>query len=261
MDTNIKICSVCGEVKALTEYHKDKQKSDGLRPECKKCKSARDAVWRKNNLEKKREADREYCRKNAESNRKRALDWHYANRDKHIRSMCEYVKQRKRTDKEFVLREAIRTRICDTVRAYVRRRIYKQCTKEFHEIVGSSAKYLCEWIESQFTEGMTWDNYGSVWHVDHVKPCCSFNMLDENDVKRCFHWSNHQPLFKRDNLSKHGKVIPEMISRHQEKVEHYLRTKGSPQRDSGGETTNSSKVKTGHLKADKLKMDNPHASV
>lgn len=51
---------------------------------------------------------------------------------------------------------------------------------------------------------MTWENHGE-WHIDHIKPCCSYNMLVIEEQLECFHYSNLQPLWKHENLSKGGK--------------------------------------------------------
>jgi len=48
---------------------------------------------------------------------------------------------------------------------------------------------------------MTWKNYGE-WHVDHIKPCAKFNLIIDKEQKRCFHYSNLQPLWAKDNIKK-----------------------------------------------------------
>ena len=60
------------------------------------------------------------------------------------------------------------------------------------------------YIEGKFTEGMNWDNYGQ-WHVDHKRPCASFNLTIRADQLACFHFSNLQPLWAADNLLKSDK--------------------------------------------------------
>jgi len=81
--------------------------------------------------------------------------------------------------------------------------VSKKVGKTF-ELVGCSRDELVSHLESKFTEGMMWDNYGT-WHVDHIKPCCSFNLEDPEEQKKCFHWTNLQPLWAKDNTSKGGK--------------------------------------------------------
>jgi hypothetical protein len=53
---------------------------------------------------------------------------------------------------------------------------------------------------------MTWENYGPVWHVDHIRPCVSFDFLDPAQQRACFHYTNLQPLFALENLKKGGRV-------------------------------------------------------
>ena len=53
---------------------------------------------------------------------------------------------------------------------------------------------------------MTWDNYGE-WHIDHIKPCCGFDLTDFEQQKKCFHYTNLQPLWAKDNITKNGKFI------------------------------------------------------
>ena len=53
---------------------------------------------------------------------------------------------------------------------------------------------------------MKWDNHGLYgWHIDHIQPCNSFDLSNEEEQKKCFHYSNMQPLWAFDNLSKGAK--------------------------------------------------------
>ena len=56
-------------------------------------------------------------------------------------------------------------------------------------------------FEAQFTEGMSWDNYGE-WHQDHVRPINSFNVMNKKERMVCFNWRNLQPLWANENLNK-----------------------------------------------------------
>lgn len=74
------------------------------------------------------------------------------------------------------------------------------------ELTGCSKDDLYSHLESKFTEGMNWDNYGK-WHIDHIKPCVSFDLTDTEEQKKCFHWTNLQPLWAIDNMRKGAKYV------------------------------------------------------
>jgi hypothetical protein len=57
-------------------------------------------------------------------------------------------------------------------------------------------------FESLFRDGMTWENYGHYWHIDHIKPCSKFNLNRLDECLACFRWSNLQPLLGSENWSK-----------------------------------------------------------
>jgi hypothetical protein len=79
------------------------------------------------------------------------------------------------------------------------------------ELLGCSKKEFIDYFESKFTEGMTWDKIGKEIHIDHIRPCCSFNLKDEEEQKKCFHYTNLQPLWAKDNLSKGNKYDEKLI--------------------------------------------------
>lgn len=71
------------------------------------------------------------------------------------------------------------------------------------DYIGCTAPELKTHLESQWTEGMNWDNYGlEGWHIDHIRPLKSFDLSDEEQQRVCFHYSNLQPLWAKDNLEK-----------------------------------------------------------
>ena len=72
-------------------------------------------------------------------------------------------------------------------------------------LIGCSPEELKEYIESLWTEGMSWENYGD-WHIDHKKPCASFDLLKEAEQRECFHYTNLQPMWAEENLRKGSKV-------------------------------------------------------
>lgn len=75
------------------------------------------------------------------------------------------------------------------------------------DLVGCSLPELKQHLENQFKENMDWSNWGiKGWHIDHIKPCSSFNLLDESEQKKCFHYTNLQPLWWYENISKRNKI-------------------------------------------------------
>jgi hypothetical protein len=73
-------------------------------------------------------------------------------------------------------------------------------------LVGCDAAVLRAHLESQFEEGMSWDNFGQ-WEVDHVRPCASFDLSDPEQQQACFHYRNLQPLWKEVNRRKAAKLV------------------------------------------------------
>ena len=71
-------------------------------------------------------------------------------------------------------------------------------------MVGCTIAELYKYLEDQFVDGMSWENR-SEWHIDHRRPCASFNLLDVEQQRMCFHYTNLQPLWSNDNLCKSDK--------------------------------------------------------
>ena len=71
-------------------------------------------------------------------------------------------------------------------------------------LTGKTPEDMREYLEEKFSDGMSWENYGN-WHVDHIRPVSSFNLLNTKEICECWNWQNLQPLWKFDNLSKRDK--------------------------------------------------------
>lgn len=74
---------------------------------------------------------------------------------------------------------------------------------KMRDLIGCTVPQVKAHLEAQFHEGMTWENYGrGGWHIDHIRPCASFDLTDPNQVRQCFHYTNLQPLWEWENCTK-----------------------------------------------------------
>ena len=78
-------------------------------------------------------------------------------------------------------------------------------SKRSADLVGCSWDQLVAHLQSQFEPWMNWDNCGSEWHVDHIKPCAAFDLSVESERMACFHYTNLRPLRAIDNWSKNSR--------------------------------------------------------
>lgn len=69
------------------------------------------------------------------------------------------------------------------------------------QLLGCTIDFFKEYIKNQFKDSMSWKNYGK-WHLDHIKPCKSFDLSKDYNQEACFHYSNYQPLWAYDNIVK-----------------------------------------------------------
>ena len=74
------------------------------------------------------------------------------------------------------------------------------------ELLGCTPEFVRSHIESQFRNGMTWDNHGAVWHIDHIIPVSAFDLTSEEGCRLAFNWANLRPLFAEDNLKKWARL-------------------------------------------------------
>ena len=110
---------------------------------------------------------------------------------------------RMRIDVHFKLKDRVRNRL---------RKILKLAntkkTQTTFKLLGCSPDFLRQHLEAQFQPGMSWDNWTiDGWHIDHIKPCASFDLTDTAQQRECFHYTNLQPLWAKDNLRKGATVI------------------------------------------------------
>jgi hypothetical protein len=142
-------------------------------------------LWSKNNIEKKRSIWRTYYYKNSKK----------LNQDK-----IKYRNEVYAKDSYFRLYTCIRTRINKVIKNNIK------CKKTLNLLGIPNVKFLKKYLESKFKDGMTWEKRGLI-HIDHIIPCASFDLKDPKQQAKCFHYTNLQPLWAKENLSKGAKIL------------------------------------------------------
>ena len=163
----------------------------------KKNKEKRKEYYKKNK-EKKLEYDKEYRQNNKEKILEQRKEYRQNNKEQISEYQKEYQRKRFQNDPIFRMIKNYRIR---TRKAYTEGRK----SKSTMELLGCTGIELANHLEKQFQPGMTHDNYGK-WHIDHIRPIASFDLSDPEQEQECFHYTNLQPLWAEDNLSKGHKL-------------------------------------------------------
>ena len=214
------ICKECN-----SEYRQENK--DGIRK------------YYQDNKEKLLESKKQYYKNNTDKILEYKNKNYYKNRDALLMAQKEYTEKNKEKIKEYrennkehiaikdrKYRQKNIKRISERERKYAAKRIKEnieirildRCRKRLYKAINGTAKSaptikligctveeLLKHLESQFTDGMSWDNYGE-WHIDHIIPCASFNFKNEEEQYRCFNYKNLQPLWAIDNFIKGSKM-------------------------------------------------------
>lgn len=190
----IKICNQCKKEKNILEFPRDKYTKDGFTASCKICRYEKSKKWhRKNYLENKNKV----LNKNSEW---RKSNWSKVYKQRKESGYCKRSRKKWYHKKgKFNINWVISERIRHRVRNILNGKVKSQNTLK---LLGCSIPELMKHLESKFYGEMTWGNYGSYWHIDHIRPCASFNLQKKEEQKLCFHFSNLQPLTAKENLSK-----------------------------------------------------------
>lgn len=114
---------------------------------------------------------------------------------KQLRSIRAH-NRRKRESPKLRMEDALRARVMMSMK---RRNTIK--TSRTFELIGCTGADLAAHIEKQFKRGMSWDNYGSKWHVDHIAPLSYFDMSNPDDQRRAWNWQNLRPLWALQNIT------------------------------------------------------------
>ena len=189
----MKICTKCKIEKETTYFGLDNKQKDKLNMHCFDCRKA----YRKENKEK----ITAYRKSRLHLTRIVKAEYDLIYRQENKEKIAGYKKKWENENKDNIIYK---------IKRNLRRRIHhaiKNNYKSDHTmtLLGCSVEEFLKYMESKFLPGMTWDNYGlgeGKWHVDHIRPCCDFDLSIPEEQQKCFHYSNMQPLWEKDNLKK-----------------------------------------------------------
>lgn len=117
-------------------------------------------------------------------------------------------KAKREADPKYKINDAMKSAIYDALK-------YKKAGRSWEKVVDYTLTKLMNHLELKFKGNMSWENYGEVWHIDHIIPKSKFHFQNTNDseFKICWALENLQPLFKSENLSKQDKVTNEVTTK------------------------------------------------
>jgi hypothetical protein len=193
-------CVKCETNKCIEKFRQYTNKSYSTT--CKKCLNDMDKIRKKNQRQKKIENFLATCEKC--NNEKTLINFAKLKKfyKKKICLDC-YPKFLKEQKTEWCKNEHntnMNYRIKKSLAARLRNVLNK--TDTTMNYIGCNIQYFREWIEYNFTEDMNWDNYASLWSIDHIIPVCKFDLTIENEKLNCWNWSNMMPVTIKYNSSK-----------------------------------------------------------
>jgi len=249
----MKKCNTCLVEKETSEYYVNKRNKDKLESTCKECikiknKNNREKLresqkkWREKNpdymkkygkSDKIKEYQKEYYQEHKEKYIKRKQEWRQKNPELAKEELRNYIennrekvneyhsnwkKEKRQKDITYKLKENMSRR----VRYELNTLLKGKKTKRTVEYLGCSIGELKTYLESKFIENMSWDNYGEIWHIDHIIPCNAWDFSNEFENKCCWNYRNLQPLGSSENQSKKDKFNEQDKQKYIEEMKKIL---------------------------------------
>jgi hypothetical protein len=205
----MKLCKNCKANKPMEEF------SAG-RAQCKPCRKIKFQNWAKINKNKIQQFNKlkwqkmkqdpaavskrkEWYEKNKSSMLIQKKEYYRINKQKILLCHKAYERMKLKTDPIFRLQKNLRRRLNLALKD-----VFKDETTM--KLIGCNLIELKTHLQNSFKEGMSWENYGK-WHIDHIKPISSFNLKNPKNQKLAMHYTNLQPLWAKDNMSKGDKIL------------------------------------------------------
>jgi len=195
-----KVCKICNVEKDIEQYSLNKGCAGGRITRCKECiNKLQKEQWHKNKeliAKKRSERRKNKIEQYREAERIRKKNYRKNNKEEINKKYREYMKNYRINNPSFRMQK----RISDIIKKAIHQKI---STFDIFIKLGYNVEDLMSHIESQFKDGMCWENYGE-WHIDHIVPqsWLPFTSIEEENFIKCWQLSNLQPLWARDNISK-----------------------------------------------------------
>ncbi len=195
----MKICNVCKIEKPLDRYFRSNHGT------CKECN-------RKKNRERNKKRyheDPNHKQQQLDRTKKYIKEtgywakWRENNRDK-IKEINQNTKEYKRQWAQKQRKENIQYRLKENIRSRINLSL-KNKSNSSKELLGCPIEKYIVYLEKQFDQNMTWENYGTYWEIDHIKPISTFDLTNEQEIKKCFNYQNTKPLSINENRQKGNK--------------------------------------------------------
>jgi len=176
-----KICRKCHLMKSLEDFYNDNGNNDGKKSACKTCEIYSIKIYQHNHKEKLKNSNKKWKKNNKQKTRMYRNKWR---------------------------RKNMKTGSCLRLTYNLRRRLNLALKGENKStstlnLLGCTNEQLRSHLEGKFTSNMTWENYGVYgWHIDHIKPCSSFDLSLPEEQSKCFHFTNLQPLWATTKIAK-----------------------------------------------------------
>lgn len=189
-DTDItitnKICSICNQDKLISEYYKSYRHKDGYFKWCGKCH------------------DERTLNKAYNPKVKRTKEYMIAYKEKQNNNPSYKIK--------YLLRSNLNSRLTNISKLY-----------RTLEYVGCSLEFFKKWIEYNFDEKMSWENRKNFWHIDHIMPCSSYDLSKQEEIHKCYNWTNLRPLNKTENILKSDTIDLDLVKIYKKKSKLFLK--------------------------------------
>lgn len=205
----MKTCIKCNLEKPLESFLKEKTKN-GYGNRCKECISKYQKEYNEKNKSILYQKAKERYEKNKEpyllrSKQQKQRDpegyksylkrWRKENKE----YLNKYILNRLHTDPIFKLKHRLRGSLRKLLKG-------NNKTNSVLKYIGCDVNFLKGYLEAKFTNNMAWENHGTVWHIDHKMPCRSFDLTKEEELMKCFNYTNLQPMLASENCSKQDRL-------------------------------------------------------